>query len=413
MMYLAPCLAAFAILAAGPPGSRADTAAGSEPHPFPKPFFDARQRQTEYAGPGRELPEPAHLTEVLLGYFGPSNPEDPELGDAWRTAQWAVEELNCQGGYRGKPFRLVPGWSDQPWKDGASQVTRMVYGQEVWAVIGGPDGATTHLAEQVAAKARVPVVSPGSTDRTANLANVPWMFSLLPGDHLQAPVLAEHIAADLGGRPLVLLSAGDHDARQFVFEFRRAASRIRLPIAWHFVCSSAETAGAAAARAVAAQPSGVLVVGGPTSSATMVTELRRAGYRGPLFGTAAFGRRRFLDLAGHEASGAVFPCLYSPGSKDAWQFAQRFQGRWGHPPDYLAAATYDAVHLLAAGLCRAGLNRARLGDALWELSPWQGACGVVRWDKLGSNTRAVTLGTIRDGRVAALEPAASPAKTGK
>lgn len=406
-------VAALAILAALAPGSPGGRAAGSEPSPWPTPFFDARQHQTEYAGPGRELPEPAQIAEVLLGYFGPSNAADPELGDAWRAAELAVAELNRQGGYRGKPFRLVPGWSDQPWKDGASQVTRMVYGHDVWAVIGGPDGATTHLAEQVAAKARLPVVSPGSTDRTANLANVPWMFSLLPGDHLQAPVLAGHIAAHLGGRPLAVVSAGDHDARQFVVEFRRAATRARLPIAWHYVCSSAETAAAAAGRLVEAQPCGVLVAGGPGPSAMMVAELRRAGYRGLLFGTAAFGRRRFLALAAQNASGAVFPLLYSPGSNQARQFAQRFHERWGHPPDYLAAATYDAVHLVAAGLRRAGLNRARLGDALWQLSPWLGACGVVRWDKLGSNSRAVTLGTIRDGQVVALEGPASPAGAGQ
>ncbi len=346
----------------------------------------------------------------MLGYFGPSG-EDADLRDGWRAAQLAIEELNRQGGCRGKPFRLVPGWSDQPWKDGASQVTRMVYGHDVWAVIGGPDGTTTHLAEQVVAKARLALVSPGSTDRSANLANVPWMFSLLPGDHLQAPVLVQHIAAR-GGGPLAVLSADDHDARQFVQQFRRSATPARLSIGWQYVCASAETASTAAGRLVQAKPSGVLVAGGPTASAAMVTALRQAGYSGPIFGSAALGRRSFLKQAAEQAHECVFPLLYSAGSEGPDGFAARFQKRYGYEPDYLAAATYDAVHLLAAAVRRAGLNRARIGDALWELSPWQGACGLLRWDKLGSNSRAPGLGTIRGGRVVPWEPPSASDRPG-
>ena len=55
----------------------------------------------------------------------------------------------------------------------------------------GSTGPSAHLAEQVVAKARLPLVCPVSSDRTANVANVPWMFSVLPGDNAQAPCLAE------------------------------------------------------------------------------------------------------------------------------------------------------------------------------------------------------------------------------
>ena len=107
----------------------------------------------------------------------------------WCAACLAIEEANQAGGYEGLPFRLVPGWSGNPWGSGITAVTRMVYSQKVWAVIGGIDGPSTHLAEQVVAKARLPLLSPGSTDKTVNLANVPWMFSCVPDDHLLAPVL--------------------------------------------------------------------------------------------------------------------------------------------------------------------------------------------------------------------------------
>ncbi len=99
----------------------------------------------------------------------------------WNAACLAVEQANRAGGYNGLPFRLVAGWSDNPWGSGVTEVARMAYVHKVWAIIGGIDGPSTHLAEQVVAKARLTLLSSASTDKTVNLANVPWMFSCLPG----------------------------------------------------------------------------------------------------------------------------------------------------------------------------------------------------------------------------------------
>jgi hypothetical protein len=46
------------------------------------------------------------------------------------------------------------------------------------------------------------------------------------------------------------------------------------------------------------------------------------------------------------------------------------------------------------------LNRARIRDAVRELSGWQGASGVIRWDVLGQNERPVRLGVIEGGQPA-------------
>ena len=58
--------------------------------------------------------------------------------------------------------------------------------------------------------------------------------------------------------------------------------------------------------------------------------------------------------------------------------------------------------LVVAAVRKAGLNRARIGDALRGLSGWKGVLGELRWDRLGGNARPVTLGTIRNGRAVPL-----------
>ncbi|MCY2986477.1 MAG: ABC transporter substrate-binding protein, partial [Planctomycetota bacterium] len=264
---------------------------------------------------------------------------------------------------------------------------------------GGIDGATTHLAEQVVAKARLPLLSAGSTDRTVNLANVPWMFSCLPGDQLQAPILVERVAATIGKRSFVEITTDDHDSRQFAVELSRALNQQQISPQYHYTCkASAEDVAEVIGRTVQAAPAAVLCVADAHDTAKLMLRLREAGYRGPVFGGPAMGRRRFLQEAGRAAEGVVFPLLVDRDA-DSQPFREAFLSKCGTEPDFAATCSYDAVKLLVAAIRQAGLNRARIGDAIRELAPWPGAAGTIQWDPLGSNRRPVRLGTIREGRI--------------
>jgi branched-chain amino acid transport system substrate-binding protein len=278
-------------------------------------------------------------------------------------------------------------------------VVRMVYTENVWAVVGGIDGPSTHLAEQVVAKARVTLMSPASTDKTVNLANVPWMFSLAPGDHLQAPQLAQAIAESVGQKSLVLVSADDHDSHLFTVELEKCLAAREIVPRYHFQCKQTATDLAELVnRVIGSDPSGVGVIAGPDHSARLVLALREAGFKGTVFGGPAMGRQAFRQRAGTAADGVLFPLLSNlDEAEDGFPIA--FENRFGHLPDYATLNTYDAVRLLVAAIHTAGLNRVRIRDALANRSPWPGAAGTVQWDPLGSNTRPVPLGTIHNGRL--------------
>jgi branched-chain amino acid transport system substrate-binding protein len=368
-----------------------------------RPFRDFRQQATPYAGPGRERSEAADVSEVLLGYFGPSDPDHPDGGDLWKAAELAVSQANAQGGYKGKPFRLVAAWSDDPWKAGVAGIARMVYRDRVWAIVGGTDGPTAHLAEQVVVKARLPLVCPTSSDRSANMANVPWMFSVLPGDHLQAPILAAVLTARSGRHGYSFLSSPDHDSRLFLAELERALKRQQsAPRFTHVLAPSDPEIGAVVRQVVSDDVSAVVIAAGAAESAHFVRELRAAGFRGLILGGHSMGRRQFLAAAGPAAEGVLFPLLCEPAAMPA-SFRLEFEQRYRVPPDYAAASTYDALNLLIAAIRRGGLNRAKIADALGEVSPYSGVTGTIAWDKLGSNTRPVVLGTTRAGQVVSFE----------
>jgi ABC-type branched-subunit amino acid transport system substrate-binding protein len=343
--------------------------------------------------------------EVRLGWFGPSDPADPDGGPFWNGATLAVEEINAADGVAGRPVRLVPGWSENPWAGGVNRIARMVYDDGVVAVIGSIDGAATHLAEQVAAKALVAVVSPGSTDPTVNLAGVPWMYSLLPGDDVQARAVAAYLAAEPGRRPIALVSATDHDARAAAAAFRTAfrAAGLTFDAAFESQPDAADAA-AVAGLVVAGASRAVVVLASAAASGRLAAALRAAGYDGVITGGANLGRRRFLGIAAAAAHGVIVPLVHDPEAPRWRTFSRAYAVRFGAEPDFTAGAAYDAVRITAEAARRAGLDRGRLLEAARTTAPGGGVTGEVTFDRLGRNGRPVRLGVVRDGRLEPLAP---------
>jgi branched-chain amino acid transport system substrate-binding protein len=344
---------------------------------------------------------PGDLREVRIGYFGPDDPDHPVGGAIWKGTKLAIEESNAAGGYRGRPFRLVQDWDENPWSGGAASVVRMVYQERVWAVIGGIDGTSTHLAEQVVAKARLALVDPASTDRTVNSANVPWMFSCMPADRVLMATIGDALLASRGRESFILVSATDHDSRIMAEVFLSIVHRKHSGPQRHLEFQSGSYRLPELAKQIAeSEAKAVVVLAGASDSAALVRELRSAGAESVIFGGPSLGRQTFLDLARSAAEGVRLP-LTLQESDLAAEFGKRFGARWNVGPDYAATHAYDSTHLLVAAIRRAGLNRAHIRAALAELSPWKGVSGTIRWDEIGRNSRGVRLGAIRNGQVQA------------
>ena len=344
-------------------------------------------------------PAPCEAEDVLIGYFGPASPNHPDAGDMWCAASMAIDEANQAGGCQGLPFRLVTSWSANPWGSGVADVARMAYVDKVWAIVGGIDGASTHLAEQVVAKARLVLMNPVATDKSINMASVPWMFSCVPLDDVQARTLVEAIASDVGEQSFVIVSATDHDSHLFTAELLKAFKGYDLAPAFHFECAlGPQKSPGVLERVRAINPKTMVLIAGAQDSARWLKKLRAGGYEGAIFGGPWMGRRAFIEQAGAAAEGVrlPWPLTTSPTSR---AFSERFTQRFGRSPYYAAGHTYDAVCLLVAAIRRGGLDRTRIRDAVRELSPWAGVTGEIRWDTAGANGRPVGMGTVREGQV--------------
>lgn len=371
----------------------------------PPPYIPPRERIAGYNGAGRDLPEPADLPEVRLGWFAPFDVKHPVGGALWAGAALALEDANARGGYKSKPFAFVTRWSDDPWRSGASSVVRMIYTEKVWAILGSLDGAATHLAEQVVAKALTPLIDPVSTDRSVNYANVPWMFSCAPSDAAVASCLKAAIDARHAAGRIALFVTTDHDSRTSAADFEKAvspASRQQIAPAHPDLESSA--------KPLPENATAVMIFAGAEDSARLLKAVRAMRPMLPVFCGTGASVARFSKHAGPAADGVVAPVLYEISS-GASQFDTRMRERFGLPADYLALHAYDAVTLTVQAVREAGLNRALIRDWLASRQsspePWTGVSGTIKWDANGRNRRSALAGVWSGGRLAPIEGSAA------
>lgn len=343
------------------------------------------------------------VNHIAIGYFGPTDPCDRDA-QTWLGVTLAFEQANIRGGSEGMPFELYPGWSEDPWGSGVKEVVRMAYLNRVLAIIGGPDGPSTHLAEQVVTKARLTLISPANCDRTANLANVPWMFSCLPPDSVQASVLGRLIKQHIGSKDFVVISAVDHDSHLFAVQLKKAFTREGIAPSHHFHFEPQSNTTVELVQEVLSKPARALVVlAEAAASARTVKAIRKHGYDGTVYGGPCMGQNLFLDEAGSEADGVIFPLLFWSSESETRDFEHQFESRFGFKPDYRAAHAFDAANLLIATIKQVGPGRMLIREAIANMKSYKGVTGLIRWDSQGSNSRAVIAGTIRSGSIEPLQ----------
>ncbi len=130
-----------------------------------KPYARIGEEGVEYKGP--TLPD-AGSPETRIAIFGPKATElvrSPE-------AQQVMDEARR----RGQNISLIPVASDVPWGKASTALVNAVYQERVLGIIA-LDRNESHLAEQVAVKAFLPVLAI-SSDRSLTSTNIPWIFRL-------------------------------------------------------------------------------------------------------------------------------------------------------------------------------------------------------------------------------------------
>lgn len=411
----------------GPPKDREVRPYAGEPEDlspfekFAKPYDLNYTHPNIYAGAGRDIPDPKDVTEVRIGFFGPieHNPDQVFGLRMLHGAQLAVEEANARGGYGGKPFRLMlhndyDNWQakasygpERPtdpsiWGSPSDEAVKMIYDDHDWAIFGSISSESTHIMLRLALRAEIPIVNSASTDPTIPETYVPWYFTDLQDDRVQCLTLARRIFTDLGMKRVGILRVNNRYGRFGVLKLRDAARRLGHPVVIEQKYMPGDADFTRELNIIRdSRVDAIVLWADQEETAGILKQMRALGMKQRVFGSYRTLGPDLLVKAGPAAEGfeAVFP--YDPTRKDArWiEFNQRFETRFHEPPEQFAALAYDAMNALLDSICRAGLNRARIHDALADIEQYDGVTGHMVFDPNQKNVAPMYLGTVHNGAI--------------
>ncbi len=413
----------------GPPSPRSlkpYTGAPEDLRPFSKfttPYHEYYQDLVEYNGAARDIPDPdlKDLSEIRIGFLAPlyDHPDQIRGTRMFNGALMAIDEANAAGGYGGKPFRLIShndydNWQNSGtsvagaskdsaiWGAASNDAVRMIYDDKVWAMFGSISSESTHIALRLTLKAETPLVNSASTDPTIPETIIPWYFTDIQDDRVQGYTLARHIYTELGFKRVALLRVNDRYGRFGVIKFRDASRRLGHPVVIEQKFMPGDTDFRRLLQVIEDSRVDAIVLWTDIGEAAMILQqMQELGMKQRVFGSHRTLDDELIKLAGPAAEGfeAVYP--YDPTRDDPrWHdFVSRYEARYHESPDHFAALAYDQMQILLDAICRAGLNKGRIRDALTAITSYKGVTGDMVFDPNCKNIAPLFLGRVHNGQI--------------
>lgn len=365
----------------------------------PPPYARIADEPPQYRGPDRAAGKDIRAGEIALGLLVPLEGPQAGTGRALQlAAEIAVEQANREGGYQGRTFVLQTRSTSGPWGKASGEVVRLLYSDQVVALITSMEGATAHLAEQVANKAGAPVLTL-SPDSTTTEINLPWIFRLVPSDREQAALLVEELTVRRGFKKVALVAQQNRDARLGAAAFRAAAPGslqvVALPL-------PEEPTGAEVRllveRLKRERVQSLVLWTEPAAAGKVVRQLRQAGSELDVYLSVASAQAPFLTACGAcNGVHVLAPTRELTGSPEEG-FVATYQARNGAAPTAVAAASFGCVRLLTRAVNAVGPNRARLRDYLAADPTDPDGRRRVAFDSEGNSTNRWTLQELHPER---------------
>jgi len=369
--------------------------------PYGKPLTKPAEKYVDSAGRARQHDldgEP----EARIGFMGClSGPAKAYSENMLKGVTMALDEVNAAGGVRGKKAVLKVRNDKGDMGTCGEEWVKLIYDDRVLGILGSMGSDATHVGIRVSLKNEVPSLTSISTDPTITQVFTVFSFRCLADDWSQGRAMAKLLLFDLGLKKIAVLQQNSRYGRMGVQELSRVYQRRGFPVGISLKFEGkARDFSAQVAIIRDYEPEAVVIWGLYTPAAKIVTQLRAAGIRCPVFGSDGVVSDRFPALAGKAAEGVITTMPYDFASDDPVnvEFLARYRKRYGGEPDSFSAHGYDAARIMCAAITEGGFNRTKVRDALARVKGFPGVTGRIGFDQANNDTRTVLFAKIVKGK---------------
>lgn len=371
---------------------------------YGRPYYDPYVKPYKYLGPGRQKQDvdPQEVKEVKIGLVGPLSGPGAAYGlSMQKGAQMAMDEINAQGGYQGKPLVMISRDDKASMKEHARHMVNLMFDEKVWAIIGSVDSGSTHVGERLILKGEVVQITSVSTDPSITRTGIPWIFRCLADDVAQGRALSELVFKKKGHKKVALVEHNNRYGRKGGEEIKKISTRLGHPMSLLLKFEGTDTDFSSQIKRIKyADVDAVIIWGLYKPSALFTKQLREAGLTMPVYGSDGIVSPAYIDIAGPAAEGVVVTYPFDSFDPDplTQKFLANYKEKYGEEADSFVAHAYDAMYMLYRAINLGGLNRARIRDALATTKNFHGVTGEISFNHMQNDIRPVIFAQIKGGK---------------
>ena len=340
---------------------------------------------------------------IKIGFYGAlTGPTATFALSGKNGASLAVEEINRSGGVLGKSIVLLAEDDRGEASEAASAVSKLITRDHVVAVIGEQASSRTLAAAPIAQSYGVPMISPTSTNVEVTKKG-DYIFRACFIDAYQGRAVADFARKDRKAQTAAILIDARSDysvglAEAFRKSFEAQGGRITSELKY----TEGDSDFSAQLTAIRPQKPDVLFVPGYYTDAGLIArQARSLGVAATLLGADGWDSPKLVEIGGSAIEGAYFANHYSVDdpAPAVRKFVGSYKARFGAEPDSIAAASYDAMRLLADAIARAGSTEGeRVREALASTKDFPGVTGVITMDADRNPVKPAVILRVEGGR---------------
>ncbi len=347
---------------------------------------------------------PADTDPIKLGHYGSLTGKDAAFGVATRKGiLLAIEQLNAKGGVLGRPLEYLVEDIQSKQGESATAVKKLISRDKVVAVIGANASANSLEAAPICQHAKIPMMAISSTNpKVTEIGD--YIFRICFIDPFQGAVLAKFARDSLHAQRIALLTSTNSPysvGLSNVLRERFTALGGEIVAEQRFAEGDKDfRAQLTAIRST--KPDVIAATGFYTEAALICLQARSLGLDVPVIGGDGWEAPQLVELGGKAVEGTFYSTYFSADNTapEVQSFVQRYQARWhGEKPEAVSALGYDAVHLIAAAMEKAGTTDGpKLRDAMAATKNFPGVTGRTTIDAHRNSEKAAVMLTVKNGR---------------
>ncbi len=320
----------------------------------------------------------------------------------------ALEEVNENGVLGGRKIEIVADDNKGKGVEAATVAKKLIEVDKVPLIIGAVASTNSIAISQVAQDNSIPQVTPASTRTDLTLNNdgtvKKYIFRTCFIDDFQGDAIAKFAYNDLGARRIAILYDNGQDYSKGIYQRVKET----FPSLGGVVASErtydakVDSDFRAHLSQIKAAKFDVLVVPGYYQQVGQIAkQARELGMKQPIIGGDGFDSPQLIEVGGDAVEGAYFTTHFSADdpSEKAQAFVSKYKSKYGIVPDAMAVLGYDAMHIVADAIERAGsVDPEALTKALAETKGFPAITGTITLNENHNAVKDIVVMKVEGGK---------------